>query len=187
VRTSPILLAALPAFLIAGCGARSDLGAPFVVAAGPGCAAGVRQGFVDAVRYPDIAACAGSFTGTIGEASAQAICAAGWHVCRGDDAPVRRITQAEATQFPGCFAFDAADDCGACYPTCVGSHGMCQDGCCVSLAPTDPDMAGMGASCTPNPLGFMTSCLAEGRLDASTNTFGCGWDPSLAGVVCCAG
>jgi hypothetical protein len=180
-----LLLAALPAVLLPGCGARSDLDAAYE--SGRGCASGVRQGFLDVARYPDIAACAGSFTGTIGEGSAQAICAAGWHVCRGDDAQVRRLTDTDASQFPGCFAYDAANDCGACYATCVSAHGHCTNGCCVTAAPTDPDMAGMGAACAHDGGGFTTSCLAKGRLDASTNTFGCGWDASLAGVVCCAG
>lgn len=51
-----------------------------------GCDSGVRAGFVDSSRFPRIAACAGSWQQPgldvdRAEASAAALCAAGWHVC----------------------------------------------------------------------------------------------------------
>lgn len=156
----------------------ADVGAP------PGCADGTREGLSDAARYPDVAACAGVFAGWIDEGSADALCSPGWHVCRGDDAVVHALTEAEANGFGGCFAFDAAQDCGACFPSCRGAMGACLT-CCVSATdPTDPDMAGIGLSCARVSSG--PSCLADVRLDASTNTFGCAYDPRLRGVVCCA-
>jgi hypothetical protein len=182
----------LGALLIASCGARSELEAPFAIKKGSGCASGARAGFTDVKAFPDIAACVGSFSGTIGEASAASICASGWHVCRGDDPQVRRMTQEVASQFRGCFAYDSASDCGACYPTCLGALGMCNAVCCVSSTNlADPDMAGMGADCGGPEDAPITqkSCLLEGRLDAypMLQQFGCGWQPSLAGVVCCKG
>lgn len=149
-----------------------------------GCADGTREGLTDALRYPAVAACAGVFMGWIDEGSADAICSPGWHVCRGNDAAVNALAADEASAFAGCFGYDAAQDCGACFPSCRGAMGSCM-ACCVSATdPTDPDMAGLGAGC--NFVGEGPACLSDLRLDASTNTFGCGYDPSLRGVVCCA-
>ncbi len=48
-------------------------------------------------------------------------------------------------------------------------------------------MAGMGSGCAGqrNVTATRDSCLANGRLDASTNTFGCFLNSSLSGVMCC--
>jgi hypothetical protein len=146
-----------------------------------GCADFTREGFADVAKYPKIAACAGSFTGWIDEAGAKAICAPGWHVCNGGDAVVHTITHPEAKAFSGCFAFDAAHDCNACYTHC---RDLGCKNCCVSNYESDADMAGMGASCSDYGAG-QSSCLAGGRIDASTNTFGCKWAASVTGVVCC--
>lgn len=148
----------------------------------PGCFDGTREGLGRA----DIAACRGTWDGWIDESAAASLCAAGWHVCRGTDPQVRTVTFAEATAFSGCFAFDAAQDCYLCFSTCRGALGTITGACTVPFVATDPDMAGMGAGCrqqgeTPN-----SSCLATGRLDSTTNTTGCQFDPSrTTGVVCC--
>ncbi|MBE2249005.1 MAG: hypothetical protein IAE78_05590 [Myxococcus sp.] len=105
-------------------------------------------------------------------------------MCRGLDAPVGRVTFQQATSFLGCFAFDTAHDCNACYPTCRGSIGQCLT-CCVPNNPTDPDMGGVGANCVQLPFGSGASCLASGRVDASQNTTGCQWNPMITGVTCC--
>lgn len=181
--------AAAAAIALAACGRSQPvrLEDPRPADAAPGCADGTREGLSDAARYPDIAACGGRFEGAIFGPSARSLCAAGWRACRGDDAPVGGLPLAEARAFGGCFAFDAAHDCFACYPTCEGALGSCRR-CCVTLNPTDPDMAGMGAGCTGYDGGEPgTSCLASGRLDATTNDFGCRFREGLSGVVCCRG
>jgi hypothetical protein len=58
----------------------------------PGCDSGVRAGFTDTARFPNIAACAGSWdepglgadgtgSGRASASSAAALCAEGWHIC----------------------------------------------------------------------------------------------------------
>ncbi|MBI5518342.1 MAG: hypothetical protein HY909_31515 [Deltaproteobacteria bacterium] len=148
----------------------------------PGCADGTREGFTDTARFPRIAACRGVFEGFIDEASARAVCASGWHVCRGGD--VRAVTHADARGFDGCFAYDAAQDCNYCSATCRGIVGDPRASCGVADAVRDADMAGMGRACSDYG-GTTATCLADGRIDSSTNTFGCRYDARLAGVVCC--
>jgi len=82
-----------------------------------GCADGTREGFIDATRFPDVAACAGGWVQDLDvSTSASALCAAGWHVCDQTDTEVRAVSFVEATAFPGCFAFrasvDGLDGCG---------------------------------------------------------------------------
>ncbi len=121
-------------------------------------------------------------SGWIDQSSAKSICSSGWHVSRGSDTTiVGKITYAEALSFAGCYAFDAAHDCNACYPTC---RKLGCKVCCVQNYTADADMAGMGKGCSAYGA-TQKSCLATGRVDASTNTFGCGWNSKLAGVVCC--
>jgi hypothetical protein len=147
-----------------------------------GCADGTREGFTDWTKYPKIAACAGTFTGWIDESGAKALCAAGYHVCNGGDAIVHAISYTEAKSFGGCFAMDTAHDCNACYTHC---RDLGCKSCCVSNYESDADMGGMGTGCSDYGSGA-SSCLANGRIDASTNTFGCKWAPSVAGVMCCS-
>ena len=146
-----------------------------------GCADGTREGFANVLAFPSIAACAGTFAGWIDEASAKSLCAVGWHVCNGADAVVHTIAYEQAKSFGGCFAIDAAHDCNSCFKHCRDLGCM---NCCVSNYEWDADMGGMGSGCADSGAG-QQSCLASGRLDASTNTFGCKWNSSLAGVVCC--
>jgi len=49
----------------------------------------------------NIAACAGSFAGSIMEADA--ICAAGWHVCDGSDIVDSGLTKQQGRSFEGCY------------------------------------------------------------------------------------
>lgn len=148
-----------------------------------GCADTTREGFIETAAFPDIAACGGRWSGWIDEASPAALCATGWHVCRGIDKPLGRVTIAQATEFGGCFAFDAAHDCNACFPTCRGALGQCK-ACCVPNVPGDPDMGGLGAGCLQYAAGA-GSCLVDGRLDATQNSTGCQWNERITGVVCC--
>lgn len=76
----------------------------------PGCDSGVRAGFTDTARFPNIAACAGSWdepglgadgAGSRGadsdgasESSAAALCAEGWHICT-SVAEVKRKTNGQ--------------------------------------------------------------------------------------------
>lgn len=148
-----------------------------------GCADSTREGFSELPLFPDVAACAGAWRGWIDEGSPQSLCAPGWHVCRGTDKAIGRVTVAQATAFAGCFAFDAAHDCNACYPTCRGALGQCK-ACCVPNVPSDPDMGGVGSGCLQHSPGA-GSCLADGRLDATQNSTGCQWSERITGVVCC--
>lgn len=82
-----------------------------------GCADGTREGFGDPTRFPDLAACAGSWMQDLDvSTSADALCASGWHVCDQNDTEVRAVNHQDATAFPGCFAFrasiDGLDGCG---------------------------------------------------------------------------
>lgn len=156
---------------------------PAPEAGGTGCADATREGFVETALFPDVAACAGRWSGWVDESSAASLCGAGWHVCRGSDRPIGRVTLAQATTFSGCFAFDSAHDCNACYPTCRGALGQCR-ACCVPNVASDPDMGGVGAGCLQHPVGT-SSCLANGRVDSTQNSTGCQWNERITGVVCC--
>ncbi len=148
------------------------------------CADGTRDG-LDATRLPNVAACSGSFAGAIDEASAQSLCGAGWGVCTGTSPALSQITTGDTTGTPGCFAYDAANDCGVCFPTCRGAVGTTRMGCVVPNNPMDPDMSALGATC-PFRL-TQTSCLPAStmRTDASQNSTGCVYTPQITGVLCC--
>lgn len=156
-----------------------------------GCADATREGFVDRQQFPDLAACGGTWAGWIDEPDAGALCAAGWRVCRGaaDATKLATVTHQQATAFFGCFAFDAANDCYGCHPSCRGAIDTTTtvngQECMIPDGATQPDMAGVGANCTHHSVLPMTSCLKSGRLDSSTNTWGCQYNPSMTGVLCC--
>ncbi len=159
----------------------------------PGCADGTREGFVDDVAWPDLAACRGTWTGDL-SASADAVCGAGFHVCTNTDSELSTVRTSDALAFPGCFAYRASND------------GF--DGCEPLVCQGDPsrdDMAGMGRGCliisgvsrgpSTIPDGG-SSCLADrGRIDAqccamSVSVPGSSRSPGCAqraedGVVCC--
>lgn len=163
----------------AGGGAAGGVSAP--------CADGSRDG-LDQARHPNVAACSGTFSGWIDEPSAAALCGAGWRVCTGLNPALATITTAEATTTPGCFAFDAANDCGVCFPSCRGSLGTTRMGCTVPAdpnGPNNPDLAALGAAC-PTKL-TEGSCLTASstRVDAATNMTGCVFNSRITGVLCC--
>jgi hypothetical protein len=122
-----------------------------------GCRDGTREGLVDAISHPNIAGCAGQWTGRIDGPSAQALCGPGWSVCSPAMNPahrdtVRAVDFSAATDFPGCFPFAAADDDGNCFE-------------CTGTQPSD-DMAGMGSGCPFQWASGFGSCLGSGRVDA---------------------
>lgn len=159
----------------------------------PGCADGTREGFVDDVAWPDVAACRGSWTGDL-SASADVLCGTGFHVCTNTDTVLATIRTSDALSFPGCFAYRASNDgFDGCDPLeCQGN-------------PSRDDLAGMGRGCVllsgvehqpaTVPDGG-ASCLADrGRIDAqccassvtppgSTRAPGC-LQRGEDGVVCC--
>lgn len=154
---------------------------------GAPCADGTRDG-LDQTRHPNVAACSGTFSGWIDEPSAAALCGVGWRVCTGLSSALGAITTTEATTTPGCFAFDAANDCGVCFPSCRGSLGTTRMGCTVPAdpnGPNNPDLAAVGAAC-PTKLAE-GSCLRGSltRVDAATNMTGCAFNSRITGVLCC--
>lgn len=150
-----------------------------------GCADGTREGFVDEGAWADLAACAGTWSGLITELDADALCGAGFHVCNALDSELRQVDYAEATSFPGCFAYRASND------------GL--DGCDALDCGTDSahdDMAALGRGCRLiSGVGYPargqgTSCLADGsRLDAQccaeTVAGRACRQRGESGVVCC--
>lgn len=151
--------------------------------AGSACADGTREGLW---AQPDVAACEGFFSGLIDEGSAASLCGDGWSVCQGTSAALGCITQDEATTTVGCFAYDAAQDCGECFATCR-SAGMGSKTCAFVGQPAlDPDMAAVGNGCGLPQLP-QRSCLPRStvRIDASRNTTGCQYQPKVTGVLCC--
>ncbi|MFO0600231.1 MAG: carboxypeptidase regulatory-like domain-containing protein [Myxococcaceae bacterium] len=158
---------------------------PVDAGAASGCADGTREGFIDQTQWPNVAACAGAWTGAITTSSADSLCGANFHVCEPTDLELRAVTADDALAFPGCFAYRASND------------GF--DGCEPLVCSGDPahdDMAGVGRTCLSlNGVahrgdGGITSCLAGGaRFDAtccaaSVNGAGC-QQTTQSGVVCC--
>jgi hypothetical protein len=142
----------------------------------PGCADGVRRGLTNASRHPDVAVCAGAWTGDV--SNGIALCATGFHVCTGAESALNAVTFDEALCFDGCYAFDAAQDNFQCFPDCSSRAGT------VDTA-TGLDMGGMGSGC-PYQFRNAGSCLTGGRIDASENDgIGCSYDARFSGVVCC--
>ena len=75
-----------------------------------GCADGSREALQGFER---VAACGGQWVGHI--VNATALCGQGWRVCGWyDHALLSNITWSQATAFPGCYAFNAAQDGGRC-------------------------------------------------------------------------
>lgn len=157
-----------------------------------GCADGTREGFVDVTLSPDVAACSGNWTGDLDtSSSADALCAAGWHVCTEQDTEVRSLSTAQATAFPGCFAFRASidgfdgcerldcsndvthDDVAAVGATCFALSG-------VSRLPTQvPD----GGACFADRGGIASQCCSS-SIALAGRAAGCP-QRGETGVVCC--
>lgn len=151
------------------------------------CADGSRDG-LDVARHPNVAACSGFWAGWIDESSAASLCGPGWRVCTGASPALSSITTSDATTTVGCFAYDAANDCGVCFPSCRGSLGTTRMGCTVPPNhndPNNPDLAAIGSTCLTKLM--QTSCLPQSatRVDAATNTTGCVYNPGITGVLCC--
>ena len=140
-----------------------------------GCADGTREGFADLQTFPEIAACAGSWSGHV--SAGASLCAPGWQVCTDSSPQVQEVSYSDALSFPGCFAYNAAQDNDSCRP-CTGAFAF-------------DDMAGVGSGC-PNDFFPNASCLSgQGRIDVvccsdyQTPT-ACQFKPGLTtGVVCC--
>ena len=125
--------------------------------------------------FPNVAVCAGVWDGHV--SNAIGLCEEGWHVCAPTDADtLQTVGFADATGFPGCFAYDAAQDNNTCRP-CNGDA-------------TSDDMAGMGQDCGYSAQGA-SSCIGSGRVDAVccsdyTSGTACQFKPELtSGTVCC--
>lgn len=150
-----------------------------------GCGDKSREGFTNVEAFPDIAACAGSIApGT--DVSLVPLCSPGWHVCSGVDVFTKhRITFKQAVSFPGCFVYDANNDCQQCFPTCRsgskadsinGHHG------CDVAGRNDPDLAAMGNDCKKFDGSF--GCISGGRINSGDP--GCLINSkSIGGVICC--
>ena len=137
-----------------------------------GCADGTREGFTDVNAYPDIATCAGSWSGLVSSTDAAAICESGWHVCDRNDSALRSISFGVATSFSGCYAINASHDHGNCNACTTSSSGN--------------DMGGVGSGCGFQSSG-QSSCLANGRIDVVSHQINsCYYQAGRTdGVVCC--
>lgn len=186
-----------------------DTGETFVVSNGPagrpedvGCSDGQREGFIDAVRFADIAGCLGAWTSTssmrtpggmscgddLGDCGVPAdLCAAGWRVCgaSGDASALAALSASDCEGAGSLRYFAAISHCstqtiGTCdydrdgTPTydCFDA-GWCSEAVCC------------GAGCPS--VGACADALWPGR----THIWGgqaasCGtMSPRRAGVLCC--
>ncbi|KAK7109342.1 uncharacterized protein [Littorina saxatilis] len=113
-----------------------------------GCADSSREALQGFER---VAGCAGQWKGHVHNASA--LCGPGWRVCAWyDHVLLSNITWSQATQFPGCYAFNAAQDGGRCQE--------CRDDL------EQDDLAGVGKDCAHQHRG-QSSCISGGRIDSS--------------------
>jgi hypothetical protein len=99
--------------------------------------------------YPCIAACDSPTTppfhgGIGGPGPLATICDEGWQVCTGTQIAVSGLTYSMATSFAGCYGYDSAQDCGACFATCASSRGAAAGGCTV--------VRGLGPGCESHHL-----------------------------------
>lgn len=156
----------------------------------PGCADGTREGFVDDVAWPDLAACAGRWPGELTDAAADALCGAGFHVCTHLDTELSQVGLDDARAFPGCFAYRASNDgFDGCDPLeCQGNPqrddvaGLGRT--CFALAGVQPVRDG-GASCLRDGARVDAQCCAASvSVAPSTRPPGC-HQRGESGVVCC--
>jgi cysteine-rich repeat protein len=127
----------------------------------------------DSLLKYDIAVCSGEWSGTIGSASAESLCAPGWHVCSYLDSELNNVSFAEATSFGGCFAYNAAQDNNTCIE-------------CLLNSGENNDMAGLGSGCGFQD-GSAQGCTGSGRIDIQSNFANdCEYQPGYTtGVACC--
>ncbi len=146
-----------------------------------GCADGTRENITALSSQPKIAACGGTFTGTVNNgASAAALCQTGWHICStsaADKALLATITPAEGTA-AGCWVMNASNRNGGCN-TCTDQTN-------------DMTVAAVGGSCGTIAAATPTSCTPNADTNGGTATLlGCsktnaaGWAP-VTGILCCS-
>jgi hypothetical protein len=138
-----------------------------------------RSGLNDQTKYPDIAACSGTWSGDI--SNGNSLCASGWQVCNGNDA-LNDLSYSSAIAVAGCFATNTANDNYICHSDCLAAVSSGVD------TALNIDMGGVGSGC---PWVFndtsKTSCFKNGRIDSSENSGGgCKYNKSVhSGVMCC--
>ncbi|KAK7483221.1 hypothetical protein BaRGS_00025514 [Batillaria attramentaria] len=143
-----------------------------VIRSSSGCADATREALIG---MENVAGCGGNWTGHVTNAST--LCAPGWRVCSWyDHTLLGNITWDLATSFPGCYAFNAAQDGGRCREC---RDDMEQD-----------DLAGVGQGCAHQHRG-QKSCISGGRIDSSCCVDShfhraCSYQPQLmTGALCC--
>jgi hypothetical protein len=174
-----------------------------VIGIGDGCADGTRDGFLDAQRYPAIAACQGKWnkvglsTARTGHAcdsvadlqacAAADLCAAGWEICADQAAVGARASACDANATPGFYVTLQRSQAAA---VCDGVPGGANDlfGCQAPSA-TEP---GDSMTCPPlnatsgdgcreiTGLGFVCSSGSNELNTVQKTTFDSG-----GGVLCC--
>ena len=156
-------------------------------APGSGCASG---GFA-LQGHLNIYLCDWGGNGLIYEQDLQ--CSSDYHVCTGADIYANKVTWANAHAQSGCYAYNAATDCGACFATCKAAGDSVPDslngntGCHNALR---PDMAGLGAGCDSGIGGSEDpdsgGCLAGGgSISAHDDSVMCYTHRRDVGVACC--
>lgn len=141
-----------------------------------GCASGQRAALTDQSQFPDVAVCAGAWSGHV--SNGLALCGAGWAVCAAGDPALQEVTFTDARSFDGCYLYDASEDFDVC-SRCTGDNAH-------------DDMAGLGFGCNAYVVPGAGSCLAGGGRneaaccsDAGSGT-ACQYKPDLtSGAVCC--
>ena len=146
-----------------------------------GCADGTREAITPPAAQPKIAACNGTFTGTVNNgASAAALCQTGWHICStsaADKALLATITAAEGAA-TGCWVMNASNRNGGC--------NTCTDQTNDMRAAAVGGSCGFQSSATPN------SCTPNAGTDGATQTqLGCSKTNNaqwavVTGVLCCS-
>jgi hypothetical protein len=136
-----------------------------------------------------VGVCAGTFTGRIDTPAAHALCNInqGWHVCTGTEMFASGLSYSDGRSFPGCYVYDAANDCHGCFETCMGTHSINGNiGCVDSLG--GKDIAGIGHACSDVGPGTGSSqaCVHGGRIDGASHGTGYCELGRANGVVCCA-
>lgn len=159
----------------------------------PGCDSGVRAGFADTARFPNIAACAGSWdepglgTGesSAGESSAAALCAPGWHVCT-SVAEVKRKTNGEGcagARLRGDGFFAIADGVTTA-PECFGDGAVGVLGCGNQGAPAPSACAPLDRVSNPgcSALDPPWACQKNNEVWSLVKR-----EHARGGVLCCEG
>jgi hypothetical protein len=111
------------------------------------------------------------------------MCSSGYHVCTGSDVHTAGVTWNQATGVSGCYAYDSASDCDACYSTCLSSTSVNGNNGCYDTA--HPDMAGLGSGCHSST-SSRTECLSGGGLIRAHDGSNLCYTDKDVGVACCA-